>query len=536
MHEFDYAQALSWSDFQTLAATPSASPWCRRSADEATSLPTVIPVWRTLGDDWLTPVQALSAAEATGSYLLESIAPEARLGRYSFVGLSSAEQVRGLQDRFEWRRGAGSEWQADIGVDPWERLRQQLGSWCPPKLETEVPFWGGAVGYVAYDAVRRFEPSVAPLAALTDGYEFAFAFGGTSVVFDQRQGRLWLLHLQRICATPTGAERVRYLRTTFDAAQAELDAWQARLGKAAKPEPLRLGDVGSAALPGSSFTREAYKQAVVQAQEHIRAGDIFQVVLSQRFVLPRQSASFFDIYRALRQLNPSPYLFQINFEELALAGASPETLVRVHHGEVELKPIAGTRPRGRDAAEDVCLGEELLADPKERAEHVMLVDLGRNDIGRISEVGSVHLEDLMTVERYSHVMHIVSRVLGRLRPDLNALDVLRASLPAGTLSGAPKVRAMQIIDALEGQARGIYGGAVGYLGFDGNADFAIAIRTVAGVGDEVRIQTGAGIVEASDPDAEYEETINKARAALLAVALARDHASFPAQGGRSSQD
>ncbi len=486
-------------------------------------LPTVIPVWRTLGDDWLTPVQALSAAEPTGSYLLESIAPEARLGRFSFVGLSSAEQVRGLQDRFERRDGDEPEWQAETGVDPWARLRQHLSAWCPPKLETEAPFWGGAVGYVAYDAVRRFEPTVAPLEALTEGYEFAFAFGGTSVVFDQRQGRLWLLHLQRINAEREGAEREVHLRSAFDAALAELDAWQDRLGKAAKPQPLRLGDAGAAPLPASTFTRETFKQAVAQAKEHIRAGDIFQVVLSQRFVLPREHASFFDIYRALRQLNPSPYLFQVNFEELALAGASPETLVRVHQGEVELKPIAGTRPRGRDAAEDIRLGEELLADPKERAEHVMLVDLGRNDIGRISEVGSVRLEDLMTVERYSHVMHIVSRVLGRLRPDLDALDVLRASLPAGTLSGAPKVRAMQIIDTLEGQPRGIYGGAVGYLGFDGNADFAIAIRTVAGLGDEVRIQTGAGIVEASDPDAEYEETINKARAALLAVSLARHH-------------
>jgi anthranilate synthase component 1 len=270
-------------------------------------------------------------------------------------------------------------------------------------------------------------------------------------------------------------------------------------------------------LPESSFDRAGFCAAVEKAKEHIRAGDIFQVVLSQRFRVPLGPTDIFDVYRAMRIINPSPYMYFLRLPDRVVAGASPETLVRLEEGQAHVRPIAGTRHRGRNEAEDRAIEQELLADPKERAEHVMLVDLGRNDVGRISKAGSVQVTDRMIIERYSHVMHIVSNVVGELEPGRDALDVLRATFPAGTLSGAPKVRAMQIIDELEPERRGVYGGAVGYIGFDGNMDVAIAIRTIVARNGQMWLQAGAGIVEASDPDKEYEETVNKARAGLLAA-------------------
>jgi anthranilate synthase component 1 len=274
-------------------------------------------------------------------------------------------------------------------------------------------------------------------------------------------------------------------------------------------------------LPSSSLDEAAFCAAVERAQEHIRAGDIFQVVLSQRFELPAAGVDLLDVYRAMRALNPSPYMYFLHLPEVRIAGASPETLVRLEDGVADVRPIAGTRPRGTTPDDDVRIERELLADPKERAEHVMLVDLGRNDLGRISEPGTVRVTARMAVERYSHVMHIVSNVEGRLAAGHDALDLLRATFPAGTLSGAPKVRALQVIDALEPVPRGVYGGAVGYIGFDGNMDLAIAIRTLTEQGGVLRLQAGAGIVEASDPSREYDETLSKARAALVAIETAR---------------
>jgi anthranilate synthase component 1 len=284
--------------------------------------------------------------------------------------------------------------------------------------------------------------------------------------------------------------------------------------------PRRLHPPRSSAeleLPASSFDRPGFCAAVEEAKEHIRAGDIFQVVLSQRFRVPLGDTDVFDVYRAMRIINPSPYMYFLRLPDRVVAGASPETLVRLEDAQVHVRPIAGTRHRGRSEEEDREIEEDLLGDPKERAEHVMLVDLGRNDVGRISNAGSVNVTDRMLIERYSHVMHIVSNVVGDLAPGRDALDVLRATFPAGTLSGAPKVRAMQIIEELEPERRGVYGGAVGYIGFDGNMDVAIAIRTIVAHKDEMWLQAGAGIVEASDPDKEYEETVNKARAGLVAV-------------------
>jgi anthranilate synthase component 1 len=273
----------------------------------------------------------------------------------------------------------------------------------------------------------------------------------------------------------------------------------------------------------SNMTRAQHEAMVLRAKEHIAAGDIFQVVLSQRFSR-HTSAHPFAVYRALRMLNPSPYMFYFNFAplDLQVIGASPEMHVRLEDGVASVRPIAGTRRRGSTPAEDAALAAELLADPKERAEHVMLVDLGRNDIGRVCEYGSVHVSDLMTIERYSHVMHIVSHVEGRIRPGLDAYDLMRATFPAGTVSGAPKVRAMEIIEALEGQRRGLYAGAVGYFSYDGSMDTCIAIRTMVMQGDRVYVQAGGGIVADSDPAAEYQETVNKASALLVAVARAEE--------------
>src|SRR6185436_2266679 len=293
-------------------------------------------------------------------------------------------------------------------------------------------------------------------------------------------------------------------------------------------EPPVLGERAAGPVPPSSFTREDYYAAVERVKEYILAGDAFQVVLSQRFSEPAAGARPLDVYRALRVINPSPYMFHLEFPEARVTGASPETLVRLSDGRVELRPIAGTMPRGATAADDDRIAAALLADPKERAEHLMLIDLGRNDVGRVAEVGTVHVQEQMVIERYSHVMHLTSHVVGALAPGKSWLDVLRAAFPAGTLSGAPKIRAMEIIDELEPHQRGIYGGAVGYVSYTGNLDLAIAIRTLVACGDTIYVQAGGGLVADSVPETEYEETVNKARAVLRAVAMAR---TAPAEPG-----
>ena len=475
----------------------------------------VVPVARELVADTLTPVVALATVGAgPGSYLLESVVGGEEWARYSFVGFEPDVIVRGGGDRYE-RVAPDGTVDVEAGVDPFERLREEMRAFRPAEVDWLPRFWGGAVGYVAYDAVRRFEPTVAPPLDDREGrYELSFAIGGTLAVFDSLRQTLRIV-------VPVRIEEGVDLRRTYDAAVARTDGAAARLASPARVQPLATPDTrADLPLPSSSFDPAAFRDAVTRAKEHIRAGDVFQVVLSQRFRMALDVDPF-DVYRAMRVINPSPYMYFLRFPECVIAGASPETLVRVEHGVAQLRPIAGTRPRGRTEAEDQRIEEELLADPKERAEHVMLVDLGRNDLGRVSAPGTVRITDRMIVERYSHVMHIVSNVVGELAPGCDALDVLRATFPAGTLSGAPKVRAMQIIDALEPEPRGVYGGAVGYIGFDGNMDVAIAIRTVVARDGVIHLQAGAGIVEASDPQAEYVETVNKARAALLAVATAR---------------
>jgi len=482
---------------------PTAEEFERLSRDAL-----VVPVFREVIADRLTPVLAhATLGQEAGSYLLESVTGGETWARYSFVGFAPEVIVRGVADKFE--RVQDGEVQQELGVDPWQRLRETLAEWKPPEVDWLPRFWGGAVGYVSYDSVRTFEPTVGKALERDDDWEFCFSIGGTVLIFDNVRGTLRVVVPARVTGDPKQA---------YDRAVDRIEAALAALDHPILPRRLHPpSSSGELELPASSFDRPGFCAAVEQAKEHIRAGDIFQVVLSQRFRVPLGDTDVFDVYRAMRIINPSPYMYFLRMPDRLVAGASPETLVRLEDEQVHVRPIAGTRHRGRSEEEDREIEEDLLADPKERAEHVMLVDLGRNDAGRISRSGTVRVTDRMIVERYSHVMHIVSNVVGDLAPGRDALDVLRATFPAGTLSGAPKVRAMQIIEDLEPERRGVYGGAVGYIGFDGNMDVAIAIRTIVAHKDEMWLQAGAGIVEASDPDKEYEETVNKARAGLVAV-------------------
>lgn len=483
---------------------------------------TVIPVQREVVADALTPVVAreLLAKAFVGepTFLLESVIGGEKWARYSFVGVGAEELVRGGGSRFEIQREGEGLPVLESDVDPYERLREVLAEWVPPPAEELVPlklprFWGGAVGYLAYDAVRRFEPTVGEPNGDEDD-ELAFGLGATLLIFDALRQTLRVVVPARVRGGDSEG--------AYDRAAARIDAVVHALEQPVRLDriPMPSRDI-QGELPASSFSREAFESAVERCKEHIRAGDIFQVVLSQRFELDATGLDPFALYRAMRVVNPSPYMFFVELPGVSVSGASPETLVRVEDGVATVRPIAGTRRRGDSDADDEERAADLLADPKERAEHVMLVDLGRNDLGRISKPGTVQLTERMIVERFSHVIHLTSNVTGEIADGRDALDVLRATFPAGTLSGAPKVRAMQIIDDLEPVRRGLYGGAVGYLGFDGNADLAIAIRTATIKDGTLALQSGAGIVEASDPAKEFEETVNKARAGLIAIEAAR---------------
>ena len=490
----------------------------------------VVPVCREILADALTPVVAFATVgSGAGSYLLESVVGGEKWARYSFVGFDPDLMVRGVADRFE-TVDADGRMRTMEGQDPWDGLRKTLAGYRPPQIPWLPRFWGGAVGYVSYDAVRRFEPTVGDSAAQADDdYDFAFAVGGTLLIFDNLRQTMRIVVAARVGSdeSPTGAASVD-LRRVYDRACARIDAAAASLAKPARlnimPPPRARAELE---IPASSFDKDSYCAAVERCKEYIRAGDIFQVVLSQRFTVPCDGVDTFDVYRAMRAINPSPYMYFVRFDHLRIAGASPETLVRLEDGVAQVRPIAGTRPRGADEAEDQRIEQELFSDPKEIAEHVMLVDLGRNDLGRISVPGTVEITERMIAERFSHVMHITSNVRGQVVEGGDAFDVLRATFPAGTLSGAPKVRAMQIIEELEPERRGVYGGAVGYIGFDGNMDVAIAIRTLVEQRGVFCVQAGAGIVEASQPEAEYQETLDKARAALLSVEAARQARAVP---------
>ena len=478
-----------------------------------------VPVYRELTADGLTPVSAFARiARGAHSFLFESVVGGEKVGRYSFLGTEPflRFEARGRQVSIVGDEGDPPR-ESEV-EDPFEELRALIRRYQAAHLPELPRFCGGAVGYAAYDAVRYTERL--PDAPTDDRGlpELAFAFYDRMVIFDNIRKTALVVAQAR----PDG-EGERAARAAYDRAAARLDELVARL---AGPGPsLPPADVDTSGpvrkRPTSNMTRAQFEGVVRRCREYIKAGDIFQVVPSQRFRV-ETTAGPFDIYRALRIVNPSPFLFFLTGDDYTLIGSSPEILVRVEEGEVTIRPLAGTRRRGRDEDEDRALAEELLADPKERAEHVMLIDLGRNDVGRVAERASVRLTEVMKVERYSHVMHISSNVVGRLAEGRDCFDALRAGLPAGTVSGAPKVRAMEIIDEVEPTRRGPYGGAVGYIDFTGNMDTCIALRTLVVRGTTADIQAGAGIVFDSDPAAEYDETVAKARGLLKAIELAED--------------
>ena len=482
----------------------------------------LFPVAAELMADCETPVtafQKLLDEDAGGEdalFLLESAENSEQIGRYSFLGSRPAAvfECRGRTVTITESGRAPRQYEA--ARDPLAELQTFLARYRPAAAEPALPFGGGAVGYLGYDAVRWFEGTVPPPPRDELGLpEAVFLVTDTMIVFDHRFRRL------RVLAN-VFTEGRDDLGAAYDEARAKIARLVRRLRA---PTHLRPGlvypELPPAPEPASNTSRAEYEAAVERGKEYIRAGDIFQFVPSQRFRTDYDGDAL-SLYRALRFINPSPYMFLLRFGgRFALVGSSPEVHVRAQDGAVEIRPIAGTRPRGRDAAEDRALAEGLLADPKERAEHLMLVDLARNDVGRIAEFGSVRVTDFMTVERYSHVMHIVSNVKGRLRAGLSAFDVMRATFPAGTVSGSPKVRAMQIINELEHSKRGPYAGAVGYFGFDGNLDSCITLRSVVLKDGQAYVQAGAGVVADSLPASEYEETVNKARGMLRAIELAR---------------
>ncbi|MGE5182639.1 MAG: anthranilate synthase component I [Acidobacteriota bacterium] len=484
----------------------------------------LIPVYRELLADGDTPVSAYHALGAgEHSFLLESVVGGETWAAYSFVGVAPRAVVR-------WNAGTAHVTWYDVDgggppreaqwptSDPTAALTEVLGELRPVDVPGLPRFWGGAVGWIAYDCVRAFEDLPARARPGLDLPPLCMVVTDTLLIFDNLRQTL------KVVATPYVARPER-AEGAYERACARIDAIVSKLRAPRTPlpelEPPRANERASLPAPMSTFGQDAYVAGVQQIKEYILAGDAFQVVLSQRFAEPAAGARPLDVYRALRVINPSPYMFHLEFPEARVTGASPETLVRLEGDRVELRPIAGTRPRGKTPADDDRLAAELLADPKERAEHLMLIDLGRNDVGRVSRVGTVHVPEQMVIERYSHVMHLVSHVVGTLEAGKSWVDVLRAAFPAGTLSGAPKIRAMEIIDELEPHQRGIYGGAVGYISYTGNLDLAIAIRTLVAAGDTIYVQAGAGIVADSVPELEYQECVNKARAVLRAVAMAR---------------
>lgn len=468
-----------------------------------------VPLAHTYIADCETPVSAfLKLRDGGPAFLLESV-EHGRLGRHSMIGIRPQAIVHGAGGALTVTDGEGTR-ELD-GGDPFGAVEDVVDAVGMAPPAEELAFWGGAVGYFAYDLVRTVEhlPDQPPddlgipdlIAMVT----------GPVVIFDHLRRSLTIV-------VPCPVDRDGDVDEAYARTVATLAELKERL---AGPLPARPGREGEPRLGPvtSNLSREAFEAGVETAREYIYAGDAFQIVPSQRFSAP-MTLDPFAVYRGLRTVNPSPYMFFFETDEVTLVGSSPELLVKVEDGVVEMHPIAGSRPRGATLEEDEALGEELIADPKERAEHVMLVDLGRNDVGRVSEIGSVHVTELMDVRRYSHIMHIESSVVGRLAPGMRASDALRATFPAGTLSGAPKVRAMEIIDELEPTKRGPYGGAVGWLGWDGGLDTCITIRTIVCHDGVAHVQAGAGIVADSVPATEYEETQNKAAALFRAIEVA----------------
>ena len=471
-----------------------------------------IPLVREVLADLDTPLSTyLKLADAPYTYLFESVQGGEKWGRYSIIGLPcrTVLQVWGHEIRVTQDGQVIEQLECD---DPLSWIEGFQSRYRVPPVAKGLPrFTGGLVGYFGYDTVRYIEPrlAVCPNSDPLQTPDILLMVSEDVVVFDNLAGKLFVITL----VDPTQEQAYLRGQERLDELVERLRSGRLRYAYGRLAGPVREEDFIS------GFTQEGFEEAVVQVKRYIVDGDCMQVVLSQRLALPFQAAPL-DLYRALRGLNPSPYMYFLNLDDFHIVGSSPEILVRLEDGTITVRPIAGTRRRGETEAEDQVLEEDLLADPKELAEHLMLIDLGRNDVGRVSAVGSVKVTEKMVIERYSHVMHIASNVIGRLKPELSAIDVLRATFPAGTVSGAPKIRAMEIIDELEPVKRGIYAGAVGYLSWSGNMDTAIAIRTAVIKNGLLHIQAGAGIVADSVPRKEWEETMNKGRAIFRAVAMA----------------
>ena len=487
---------------------------------------TLVPVAKSISADLLTPVSAFLAVadEEPDAFLLESVEGGEKIGRYTFLGVRPFLRLESRGSEIKIERSHIKKVERRTG-NVFDVIKELLQQHRPAAMEGLPPFTAGAVGYCAYDIVRRLENIGERAADDLDVPDCVLMFFDRVLAFDHLRHQI---HIVASADVTREAPRVAYERAVKDIARIEK-----KLAAGWKPahwrKPAMQSKLATSKLklkPRARTAKPKFLESVRRAKEYIAAGDIFQVVLSQRWDFEPGVAPF-DLYRALRTVNPSPYMYYLRFGGgknsggMHVLGSSPEMLVRAGGRKLEYRPIAGTHPRGRDEAEDAALETKMLGDEKERAEHVMLVDLGRNDLGRVSEYGSVKVRDLMYVERYSHVMHLVSALEGRLRPELNAMDAFAACFPAGTLSGAPKVRAMQIIEELEPTRRGVYGGSVLYADFAGNLDSCIAIRTLLMKGKKAYLQAGAGIVADSDPQREFEETENKARAVLRAVEMAR---------------
>jgi len=476
---------------------------------------TRIPVVREVLSDLDTPLSVyLKLADAPHTYLLESVEGGERFGRYSIIGLP-AKRVVTFRGHAMEIRDHGRVVESREVADPFAEVEALRASYSVPKLEGLPGFTGGLVGWFGFECIGYIEPRLAggddtpdKRRDELDTSDILLMLSEELAVFDNLKGRLYLI----VHADPRedGA---------WENAQSRLDALTTKLRQPGSyPAPITR-DVLDESHFVSGFTHDGFIDAVEKSKEYIRAGDIFQVVLSQRLSVPFNARPV-DVYRALRALNPSPYMYFLDVGDVQVVGSSPEILVRLEDGEVTVRPIAGTRPRGKTHDEDIALEAELLADPKERAEHLMLIDLGRNDAGRVSAAGTVQVGEQFVIERYSHVMHIVSEVTGKLLPGLSYADVLRATFPAGTVSGAPKIRALEVIRELEPIKRNVYAGSIGYIGWHGDADTAIAIRTAVIKDGRLHVQAGAGIVYDSDPEKEWDETMNKGRALFRAVAEA----------------
>jgi anthranilate synthase component I len=489
--------------------SPSRSAFAEQAATA-----NVVPVWTEIVADGDTPISAFAKIGGDApSFLLESAEQSDHVGRYSFLGAGARLMISARNKSVTVTQG-GEVRSYECARDPLDELQKIMSAYRSAPAGSLPGFHGGAVGYLGYDCVRWFEPSIAqPPKDELDVPDMFFLLTGSVLVFDHRRRRMKIVANAFI----EGSE----WQTAYDAAAREIEAVLEKLRRPLSFAPIFTQNEPRRGESRSNTSREEYYKMVARAREYIRAGDIFQMVPAQRFETEFNGDAL-DLYRTLRFINPSPYMFCLRFPEgYSLVGSSPEVHVRLTDDLVEIRPIAGTRKRGVTAEEDEGNANELLADPKERAEHLMLVDLARNDVGRIAEYGSVKVSDFMTIERYSHVMHIVSHVSGKLSGGRTAYDVMRATFPAGTVSGSPKVRAMQIINELEKSKRCTYAGAVGYFGFDGNLDSCIALRTVLLKGGKAYVQAGGGVVADSTPEGEYQESVNKAMAAMRAIDRAR---------------